>query len=263
MLELDFTTVIFQIINFLVMVVVLYYLLFRKIIQRAEVRKQELEKIRIDMLDDLKEAERLKMDLEMEIRNIDNRIEEAFDKAKNELEEIRNKVLDEVIEESNQILKQSRESVRLSQEQMFEDFRAEILATSMILSKNLLKKISTDEMHNFLIKEIDKRVLEMGRKEMSRIETIRKSLTDREPILFIQTAKPLLKEQQAGIIRTFSALADRNVKLDIKQDENLVCGIRIRLGDYIIDNTLSSKIEEIGEEAAREWEKNRSGMLSQ
>jgi F0F1-type ATP synthase membrane subunit b/b' len=262
MLDIDITTVIFQIINFLVLVVVLYYLLFRKIIQRAEVRKQELEKIRSDMLDDLKEAERLKMDLELEIGNIDTRIEEAFDKAKNELEEIRNKVLDEVKEESDQILKQSRESVRMSREQSIEDFRSDIITNSINLSRNLLKKISTDEMHNLFIKDINERVLEMGKKEMSRIETIRKSLKDREPILFIQTAKPLSKEQQAGIIRTFSALADQNVKLDIKQDQNLICGIRIRLSDYIIDNTLSSKIEEIGDEAAREWEKISSGMIS-
>ncbi len=260
MLDIDITTIIFQTINFLILVVVLYYLLFKKIIQRAEVRKRELEKIRNDMMNDLKEAERLKIDLELEINNIDTRIEEAFDQAKGKLEEIRNKVLDDVKEEAEQIFKQSRESVRMSQEQSIEDLHAEIIQSALTLSKNLLQKITTDEMHNLFIKEINDRVLELGRKEMSRIETIRKSLTDREPILFIQTARPLQKDQQAGIIRTFSALADRNVKLDIKQNDELICGLRIRLGDYIIDNSLLSKLEEIGESTASDWNNISSSL---
>ena len=249
MLDIDITTIIFQIINFLVLVVVLYYLLFRKIIQRAEIRKQEMEKIRKNMIDDLQNAERLKMDLELEIQNIDARIEEAFDKAKSDLEEIRNKVLDEVKGEAEQILRQSRESARMAQEQSMEDLQSKIVQSAVSMAENLLQKVASDEMHNQLIKEINDRVLELGRREMARIETIRKSLTDREPILFIETAKPLLKEQQAGIIRTFSALADRNVKLEIKHDENMICGIRIRLGDYIIDNSFQSKLEEMSESA--------------
>lgn len=252
MLEIDITTIIFQVINFLILVVILYFLLFRKIIQRAETRKQEMEKIRRDILSDLQNAERLKNDLELEIQNIDARIEEAFDKAKNDLEEIRNKVLNETREQAEQLFKQNHESFRMAQEQSIEDLQTEIVDTSLNMAKTLLEKVSSDEMHAFLVKEVNDRVLEFGRKEMARVRTIRASLTDREPILFIETAKPLQKDQQASIIRNFSALADQNVKLDIKQDMNLICGIRVRLGDYIIDNSLQSKLEEMGESAMGE-----------
>jgi len=247
MLEIDITTIIFQIINFLVLVAALYFLLFRKIIKRAESRKQEMEKIRRDILNDLKNAERMKNDMEMEIQNIDARIEEAFDKAKNDLEGIRNLVLNEAKEQAEQLLKQSHESFRLAKEQSVEDLQEEIVKTSLSLVKALLQKISSEEMHAFLVKEVNDRVLEFGRKEMARVQTIRTSLTDREPIVFIETPKPLDKDQQTSIIRNFTALADRNVSLDIKQDENLICGVRVRLGDYIIDNSLQSKLDEMGE----------------
>ena len=87
MLEIDITTLIFQIINFLVLVIALYFLLFRKIIQRAESRRQEIEKIQSEIEADLENAEKLKADLEQEIKNIDARIEEAFNKAKKDLED--------------------------------------------------------------------------------------------------------------------------------------------------------------------------------
>jgi F0F1-type ATP synthase membrane subunit b/b' len=256
MLEIDFTTIIFQVINFLVLVVALYFLLFRKIIQRAETRKREMEKIRSDILNDLQNAERLKNDMELEIQNIDARIEEAFDKAKNDLEGIRNQVLNETREQAEQLLKRSHESFRLAKEQSVEDLQTEIVNTSLNIAKTLLQKVSSEEMHAFLVKEVNDRVLEFGRKEMARVQTIRASLTDREPIVFIETPKPLEKDQQASIIRNFSALADRNVRLDIKQDVNLICGVRVRLGDYIIDNSLQSKLDEMGELTIHELTNN-------
>jgi F0F1-type ATP synthase membrane subunit b/b' len=256
MLEIDFTTIIFQAINFLVLVVALYFLLFRKIIQRAETRKREMEKIRSDILNDLQNAERLKNDMELEIQNIDARIEEVFDKAKNDLEGIRNQVLSETREQAEQLLKRSHESFRLAKEQSVEDLQTEIVNTGLNIAKTLLQKVSSEEMHAFLVKEVNDRVLEFGRKEMARVQTIRASLTDREPIVFIETPKPLEKDQQASIIRNFSALADRNVRLDIKQDVNLICGVRVRLGDYIIDNSLQSKLDEMGELTINELTNN-------
>jgi len=247
MLEIDITTLIFQIINFLVLVIALYFLLFRKIIQRAESRRQEIEKIQSEIEADLENAEKLKADLEQEIKNIDARIEEAFNKAKKDLEDIRNKVLDDTREQAEQLLKQRHEDFRLAQDQSMEDLHEEVVATSLSLAKEVLQKVAPEDLHANMIKEVNDRVLEFGRKEMARVQTIRNSLSDREPIVFIDSAKPLQKDQQASIIRNFSALADRNVKLEIKVDENLICGIRVRLGDYIIDHSLQSKLAEIGD----------------
>jgi len=257
MLEIDITTLIFQIINFLVLVIALYFLLFRKIIQRAESRRQEIERIQSEIEADLENAEKLKTDLEQEIKNIDDRIEETFNKAKKDLEDIRNKVLEDTREQAEQLLKQRHEDFRLAQEQSMEDLHEEVVTTSLSMAKALLQKVTSDEQHANMVKEVNDRVLEFGRKEMARVQTIRNSLSDRESIVHIETARPLQKEQQAGIIRTFSALADRNVKLEIKLDENLICGIRIRLGDYIIDHSLQSKLADIGDAALNEISKDK------
>ena len=94
---------------------------------------------------------------------------------------------------------------------------------------------------------MNERVWDLGKNEMRRVESIRKSLADREPTLSVETAKPLSKEERAMVIRTFSALADKNVKLDLKINESLVSGLRVRLGDFIVDNSLATKLEEISD----------------
>jgi len=259
MLDIDFTTVIFQIINFLILVVVLYFLLFKKIVKRAERRKLELDEMRRSTINNQDESARLKLELETAIENIDQKIEEAFNKAKNELEEIRNKVLEELQLEANEIFNQSHETIRHSQQQTLEEYQTHIIKSSLTISKEMLKKAVPEETHDALIKQINERILELGRTDIAQIETVRKSLSDREPILYIQTAKPLNKEQKTGLIRTFSALADRNIKLEIKQDEDLISGVQIRLGDYIIDNSLSGKLDEIGESTLEEWQRITTG----
>ena len=87
---------------------------------------------------------------------------------------------------------------------------------------------------------------------MDRVETIRRSLKDREPTLSVETAFPLSKEQQANIVRTFSALADKNVKIDTVLKKDLGSGVRIRLGDFIINNSLDALLNEIKKEASLE-----------
>jgi len=87
---------------------------------------------------------------------------------------------------------------------------------------------------------------------MDRVETIRRSLKDREPTLSLESAFPLTKEQQANLIRTFSALADKNLKLDMSINKELGSGIRVRLGDFIINNSLDALLGDIEIQAKQE-----------
>ena len=62
----------------------------------------------------------------------------------------------------------------------------------------------------------------------------------------MQTSKQLHNRRKmrvrSTLARTFSALADRNVNLDIDIDPALVAGARVRLGDLVIDNSLSGEL---------------------
>ena len=118
--------------------------------------------------------------------------------------------------------------------------------------KQISYKHSSEVIHNSLVQQTNKRIWELGKKEMDRVKTIRRSLKDREPALSVETAFPLSKEQQANIVRTFSALADKNVKLDVVLKKDLGSGVRIRLGDFIINNSLDALLDEIEKEASME-----------
>lgn len=255
MLNFDLTTIIFQFVNFLILVIVLYFLLFKKLVQRSESRKKELEKLHQKTIQNYEESERLRSEMEDSLVNIKTKVDEYISKAKSELEVDRFQVLNDTKAEAEQILRRAKENVAFAQNQSSEKFHAELLDAMMEINLQILSKSTPDEIHDNLIKQINERVWELGKKEMRQVETIRKSLKDREPTVSVETAKPLTKKQLADLMRTFSALADKNVKLEIIDNKSLGSGARIRLGDFIVDNSYSSKFDEMKKDAAEELKK--------
>lgn len=247
MLNIDLTTILFQIVNFIVLAVALYFLLFKNVIKRTEERDRENEALRHEIMVNLEESEKLKAEAEAYFNNIEQKIDEYVDKAKSEIELNRFQVLEKTKSEAEAIYKQKQEDAFRTQQQTIKKFQKEVMDVIVDVSLQTLQLTTPEEIHHLLVKQMNERVWELGKNEMQRVESIRKSLSNREPTLAIETARKLTKEEVAGVIRTFSALADKNVKLDLNVDESLVSGLRVRLGDFIVDNSLSTKLEEISE----------------
>jgi F0F1-type ATP synthase delta subunit len=228
-------------------------------VQRSESRKKELEKLHQKTIQNYEESERLRSEMEDSLVNIKTKVDEYISKAKSELEVDRFQVLNDTKAEAEQILRRAKENVAFAQNQSSEKFHAELLDAMMEINLQILSKSTPDEIHDNLIKQINESVWELGKKEMRQVETIRKSLKDREPTVSVETAKPLTKKQLADLMRTFSALADKNVKLEMKleiiDNKSLGSGARIRLGDFIVDNSYSSKFDEMKKDAAEELKK--------
>jgi F0F1-type ATP synthase delta subunit len=77
---------------------------------------------------------------------------------------------------------------------------------------------------------------------MQQVDVLRRSLGNRDPIVTVETAFPLNPEQQRTLMNTFTALADRNVKVEMTILPELSAGMRVRIGDLIIDNTISAQL---------------------
>ena len=252
MLDINFTTILFQFINFIILAVTLYFLMFKKIISGVQQRKDKLEEIEQAAIRNFDESEKAKIDLQKQIENAQAQIDGRIAHAKSELEVSRYQIIDATKIDAEKIIKQALESAEFEQKRSIENFNDELTTSIMEIVKQILFKHSPDVIHNSLVQQTNERIWELGKKEMDRVETIRRSLKDREPALSVETAFPLSKEQQSNIVRTFSALADKNVKIDTVLKKDLGSGVRIRLGDFIINNSLDALLDEIEKEASLE-----------
>jgi cytidylate kinase len=122
-----------------------------------------------------------------------------------------------------------------------------------------LSKTTPDIIHNNLIEELNTEIWDLGKSDMRQVRAIRDSLAERTPTAFIIAAKELTPEQQRSLIRTFSALADSNVSMDIEVDPDLIAGIRVRMGDLVVENTLAMELMELKSEVITALEESING----
>jgi F0F1-type ATP synthase delta subunit len=96
-----------------------------------------------------------------------------------------------------------------------------------------------------MVKHLMDSVWELGRTDMRQVELLREGLGDRTPTVVTVTAKALSTEQQGQLVRTFSALADRNINLDLNVEPALGLGLRVRLGDLVMENSIANQLSDL------------------
>jgi F-type H+-transporting ATPase subunit delta len=99
--------------------------------------------------------------------------------------------------------------------------------------------------HDSLVRQLSERIWELGRTDIQRVEAFRSSLGDREPTAYITVSRSMTLEQQGLMARTFTALADRHVNMEVQVDPKLVAGVRVRIGDIIVDSSIAGQMGEL------------------
>ena len=247
MLELDLWTTVFQIINFLVLTTVLYFVLFRPVMRSMRERKAKEERATRETAQDRQEAERLRAALEDRLASVEEEAAAIVARAKEQAEIERTTLLQETEAEAERILTEAHANADRLGKQTIDEFEGELLDTIMSISGQVIGQASPPEIHDGLVQQLSDRIWEMGRTEMSQVETLRHALGDREPTVHVATARALTTEQQGLLARTFTALADRHVNLEVTVEPALAGGLRVRLGDMVVDNSIADRLEVLRE----------------
>ncbi len=245
MLDIDLATVAFQIVDFLLLAWLLNRFLFAPAIRRIRVRAMERARMERELAAEVEKAQRLREELEARLAKAEEEAATIITEAQDQAEARRAEILEEARAEALRILSEAQvDAVRLKQ-QAVDEFHDELLQAVLDVSALVIERVAPQELHDRMLKQLTDRIWELGRREMQRVETLRRALGERTPTVFARTARPLSPEQQGLLVRTFSALADRNVNLDIRVDPAMGLGVRVRIGDLVVDNTIAGKLESL------------------
>lgn len=254
MLNLDWATIAFQIVNFLVLTGGLYYLVLRPIMGRVRERRAEKQEMMEEIRKDRHEAERLRSRLEERLSEAEAEADEIVTEAQKRAEAQRQEMLEEVEDEIERMLVDAREDVQQMREQTVEEFHDELIEALMDISAEVIGRAAPPELHDKLVEQLADRIWEMGQEEMERVSAFRQSLGERTPTARVTTPRPLSSEQQGELARTFTALADRNVDIQVETDPSLAAGVRVRIGDIVVDNSIAGRLEDLREQTSKALE---------
>jgi F-type H+-transporting ATPase subunit b len=251
MLELDITTIIFQIANFVVLSALLYRFLLKPVMRRVQERAAEKARLMAEMARERQQAEQTRLELEERLARAEQEAQEIVNSAEARIEKARQALLEETYKESERILHEAHEDSRRLRQQGLADSYDDILDTIIELSVVVISRAAPSGLHETLVKRLSDRIWELGRSDIARVEDFRKALGDRTPIASIVSAQPLTAEQQGVLARTLTALADRRVSLEVKSDPALVAGVRVRVGDMVIDSSIAGDLTELRQDVGK------------
>ena len=247
MLNLDVATIAFQIINFLALSALLYYFLFRPVMRNMKDRAAVKEQWTHELAQEREEAAKLRAELEARLVHAEEEAEAIIAKAQEQAETDRKALLQEAHAEAERLLVEAHTDAHRLRQQAVDDFHDDLLDAILEISGQAIGRTVPPEVHDALVQELSDSIWELGRDDMQRVETFRRSLGDRVPTAYVMTAQPLSPEQQGLLARTFTALADRHVNLEVQTDPTLAAGLRVRIGDVVVGNSIAGQLAELRE----------------
>ena len=254
MLDLDLSTIIWGILNFLVLTVVLYFLVFKPMTRRAEERAIEKAALKAALQRDQMDAQLRLEELDERLLNLDEEIEKITDQAYLNSQIQQKGLLEATRVEAESIMMEAVGEARKEQEVDIKRLQNNLVETVIKISNETLREITPAQVHDQLIEEMTRNIWNMGRTDMRMVQNIRESLETRIPTVEIEVPRELTNEQQMKLINTFNALADKEVELEVNIRPELVSGIRARVGDIVLDNTIHAHLESLRNEISEKLE---------
>jgi len=245
MLNLDAATIVFQIINFLVLVYLLNRFLFQPILRQAAERAAEKERLMKKLAAERQEVAQLRAELEEKQMQMQEVADKVVQETRERAEAERNALLKEARQEAELLLVQAQSDVLRLQQQALTDFQEQLVTAILDISGNVVLRVAPPEAHDALVRGLNESIRELGREEMQRVEALRRSLGTREPVAYTASARELSAEQEGQLARILTALADRHVNIELTTDPSLVAGLRVRLGDTVMDNSIAGQLQEL------------------
>jgi len=256
LLNIDPVTIIAQILNFSVLAVILYFLLFKPSIKRINERAKKREDLLVEAENQRKEAEENLTAINQRLSMIDSEIEIRLQKAYEQAQLESKSLLRATQEEAEKILSEAENEAAKRQKQEMEELHEKLVDTILGISSQILSRTTPESTHSNLVEELNSEIWDLGKNDMRQVRTIRDSLSERTPTVYVTTAKELSPEQQRALVRTFSALADSNVNMEIEIDPNLISGIKVRIGDLVVENTLAMELNQLKSEVVEALEES-------
>jgi F-type H+-transporting ATPase subunit b len=255
MIDINFTTIILEIINFLVLTALLFHFVFRPVIRRVEARNAEKERLQQEIRTEREETAQLKKETESLLANVHEEVNEIVNQAEARIDREQRELLRGAQEEADRILNEAQTQAQEMQEHALQEFHERLLDTIINISKRVLSKAAPQELHDTLFQQLNDRIWEMGRSDIRQVTRLRRSLGERTPVVYAESARDLSNEQRGKLISTFSALADRTVELETNVNPDLAAGVSVRIGDIIVDSSIAAQLTDLREEVGEMLER--------
>ncbi|MBN1876087.1 MAG: F0F1 ATP synthase subunit delta [Anaerolineae bacterium] len=240
MLELNLSTILLQMANFLVLVYILARFLFKPLQAMLERRAQETTRQLSEAETTLRQAESLRQDYEQKQENLDAEIAARKNEVRIVAEQTRQQMLQEVQIQLETLQTQTEKALEHLRREARQQHREEIGALAARLVEQTISDIITPEIQTAYQEKFLEQLRSIGL--ATHIDT-----TDHESemVAEVTTATELPDAYRARLAATLDAATSRPITLTYRMDPVLIAGVVLRLEDIRIDGSVHGQIQQL------------------
>jgi F-type H+-transporting ATPase subunit b len=237
---MDWTTFALEIMNFLVLVWLLKRLLYKPVLNAIAERKANVQNT-------LSEADKLRK----EAQTLREEYEHRQADWGQEKETVRSRMLEEVNAERVRLLaglqsslQQEREKARALEERHLIDLTHHVedaaIAQGGLFAARLLARVASPELEARLVEVV---IEDLDRLPEERRQAIRAGCASGDAPVIVSSAHALSHRQRESLTEAVQSLLGRKVSCEWREDAQLLAGIRLNLGPWMLGANLQDELK--------------------
>jgi F-type H+-transporting ATPase subunit b len=236
-MKFDIWTLLFQIINFFVLLFILKRLLYKPVREIIEKRKEMIEKKMEKAHETELEALELRRQTEEELKKLAEHKVQALEKIREEAEDEKKRLIAEAEKDVAAVIEKEKALFDLEKKKLDAELKDRAVDTVSVFASNLLRDLSDEDIHGSIMKR-----LLHGLDKIAADVTALKGEGNKMTI-DLATAYPIEEGELENIRSALESSVSRKVSIITTVDRDLIAGIKLRLQDIVYDFSLAGQIE--------------------
>ena len=239
-MELNWSTFILEIINFLVLVWILKHFFYKPVLNVIARRKADIDKTLTQAKDLHSDAEQLRHQYEHRLQDWEQEKQVARDELRTEIEQERTRLRLEL----HQSIEQEREKLEVSNQRQLQATinKAEEMALthSAQFATRLLESVSGPEVENHLLTLL---VDDLKQLPAGHLDRLRASWGENPNDIHVVSAYPLSEKQRQSLEQMLKDITQLSLPFQYEQDQALLAGLRISIGAWVLGINLQDELK--------------------
>jgi F-type H+-transporting ATPase subunit b len=252
MLQLNWSTILLQILNFVIMAFILWRFLFKPVVRILDERSARVTSALTEAEQKRQAADEMREEYETKLAQAEERVIAMQQQGEEELARARREVLDETRQELLAMRDNAEREIREVRQQEVAQHRKALGDLVTRLSAQLISE-STDRA--FQQASIEQFIERLGTLEDERYHQATGETEEEAVLAQVVSAQELPTEPRAQLEREVLRLAGQPAEIVYRVDPSLVAGATLRFGDVLIDGSVAGQLEQLRQNYVSELER--------
>ncbi len=247
-MQIDWFTLVAQIVNFLLLVWLLKRFLYGPITRAMEDREQRIAERMREAQEREREAEEEGLRHRQALRELEARRDELIDQASQEAEGERERLTDDARRDVQAVEERWQEALRHEQDAFLSELRRRLGEQLCRVSRQALRDLATADLETQIIAVFMARI---GDLDERRRDELREGLRDTDHPPRVVTAFDTSAERRAELMAAVRELLGTDGAVEFRRSDELLCGVELRVGGRKLGWSIDSYLDELAESVER------------